>query len=257
MHHCQCEQCNSHLAVLGLIPPVTFEEIAHAHKDLLQVWHPDRFEHNQRLRQKAEETLKHIQQAFQELCLHRSASNSAHTERPTEPNSEEQNDRFHRKNRVCPGCGITFEGESTCCAHCTVTELTSSDLRPKFWFLPYIFIGQLLLAGIVALLKILGSLPPASLPLESDGSVSEFAPIFLYAFGLWCGWVAIQLLRHRPAAFKQLRLIFYMAFLVFGLFSIVPIGIDSGFPLILAEFVFWFLYFRKSITVRNIFGANL
>lgn len=76
MEHCSCESCKGHLAVLGLYPPVTFEEITQAHKDLVQVWHPDRFELNPRLREKAEEELKSVQEAYYNLKTHRSPSHS-------------------------------------------------------------------------------------------------------------------------------------------------------------------------------------
>lgn len=69
--HCDCESCRSHMAVLGLQPPVNFDEISQTHKDLVQVWHPDRFEHNPRLRAKAEAQLKSVQEAFSNLKAHK------------------------------------------------------------------------------------------------------------------------------------------------------------------------------------------
>lgn len=62
--------------MLGLYPPVSFDEIAEAHRDLVQVWHPDRFEQNPRLRTKAEEELKAIQEAFSCLKVHCSKTSS-------------------------------------------------------------------------------------------------------------------------------------------------------------------------------------
>lgn len=65
------------MAVLGLEPPVTFEEITAAYKDLAKVWHPDRFENSPRLRKKAEEQFKSIQAAFTALKEHQFAQNAA------------------------------------------------------------------------------------------------------------------------------------------------------------------------------------
>jgi curved DNA-binding protein CbpA len=55
VYHRGCEQCNILLSTLGLDPQVTFQQIADTHRDLVQVWHPDRFEHNP-LSQKAEDS---------------------------------------------------------------------------------------------------------------------------------------------------------------------------------------------------------
>jgi hypothetical protein len=49
------------LAVLAVDPGATATEIKEAYRDLVKVWHPDRFGSDQRLRQKAEEKLQQIQ----------------------------------------------------------------------------------------------------------------------------------------------------------------------------------------------------
>ena len=43
----------------------TEDEAKQAYKDLVSVWHPDRFSHNPRLRKKAEEKLKEANVAFE------------------------------------------------------------------------------------------------------------------------------------------------------------------------------------------------
>ena len=43
------------------------DEVKQAYRDLVNVWHPDRFSHNDRLRKKAEEELKRINLAYQEI----------------------------------------------------------------------------------------------------------------------------------------------------------------------------------------------
>ncbi|UCG89202.1 MAG: J domain-containing protein [Gemmatimonadota bacterium] len=50
--------------VLGLYPGASKDELKRAYRDLALVWHPDRFEHNERLAQKAERNLKRINEAF-------------------------------------------------------------------------------------------------------------------------------------------------------------------------------------------------
>ncbi len=50
--------------VLGLYPGASKDEVKRAYRDMAQVWHPDRFEHNERLAQKAQKNLKRINEAF-------------------------------------------------------------------------------------------------------------------------------------------------------------------------------------------------
>jgi len=53
--------------LLGLTPGASPEELKAAHRDLAKVWHPDRFLHDPRLRQKAQEKLKEINEAYDQL----------------------------------------------------------------------------------------------------------------------------------------------------------------------------------------------
>lgn len=53
--------------LLGLRPGASSAELKAAHRDLAKVWHPDRFHHDPRLQQKAEEKLKEINEAYNRL----------------------------------------------------------------------------------------------------------------------------------------------------------------------------------------------
>ena len=53
--------------VLGVKPGVSNTELKAAHRDLAKVWHPDRFLHDPRLQEKAQEKLKEINQAYEQL----------------------------------------------------------------------------------------------------------------------------------------------------------------------------------------------
>lgn len=55
------------LQTLELDQNASGEEIKQAYKDLVLVWHPDRFSHNPRLQQKAEAKLKLFNQAYEHL----------------------------------------------------------------------------------------------------------------------------------------------------------------------------------------------
>lgn len=53
--------------VLGVKPGVSNAELKAAHRDLAKVWHPDRFVHDPRLQEKAQEKLKEINEAYEQL----------------------------------------------------------------------------------------------------------------------------------------------------------------------------------------------
>ena len=56
--------------ILELTPGVSREDVAQAYKDLVNVWHPDRFSKIPRLRKKAEKKLKEVNEAYEKLQSH-------------------------------------------------------------------------------------------------------------------------------------------------------------------------------------------
>ena len=56
-----------HYQVLGLEPGASGVEIKQAYRDLVIVWHPDRFPGNLRLQEMATEKLKEVNLAYKEL----------------------------------------------------------------------------------------------------------------------------------------------------------------------------------------------
>jgi len=63
LHHCY--------EILEVAPKASFEEIHQSYKDLVMVWHPDRFVHNPRLYHKAQEKIKQFNAAYEQLKLKR------------------------------------------------------------------------------------------------------------------------------------------------------------------------------------------
>ncbi len=53
--------------ILGLQPEASIEEVKEAYKDLVKVWHPDRFTHDPKLQAKTQEKLKEINEAYQKI----------------------------------------------------------------------------------------------------------------------------------------------------------------------------------------------
>ena len=56
--------------LLGLSPGAPPDAVKAAYRDLAQVWHPDRFETNERLRDKAAQNLQRINEAYEVLGGH-------------------------------------------------------------------------------------------------------------------------------------------------------------------------------------------
>lgn len=73
--------------ILGLPQSATPTQIKEAYRDLAKVWHPDRFGSDPRLRAKAEETFKQVNEAYQIL----QAGRASHRARPA--NSSTPSDR--------------------------------------------------------------------------------------------------------------------------------------------------------------------
>ncbi|HEY6223163.1 MAG TPA: J domain-containing protein, partial [Gemmatimonadales bacterium] len=53
--------------VLGLAPGATPDEVKTAYRDLVKVWHPDRFPDSERLREKAQRQLQLYNEAYELL----------------------------------------------------------------------------------------------------------------------------------------------------------------------------------------------
>lgn len=84
--------------VLGVKPGVSNAELKAAHRDLAKVWHPDRFVHDPRLQEKAQEKLKEINEAYEQLI-------SRHKRRVTPPRRSQQASSEHARVPVRRGIG--------------------------------------------------------------------------------------------------------------------------------------------------------
>ena len=60
--------------ILELERDASIAETRQAYKDIVSVWHPDRFSHNPRLKRKAEEKLKEINIAYETLMTYLSSN---------------------------------------------------------------------------------------------------------------------------------------------------------------------------------------
>lgn len=81
------------LQILGVSSEATPDEIRRAYLDLVEVWHPDRFQ-DERLRSKAQEKLKEINDAYDHLKGYR--PNSRHASSPDSRRASTKDNSRHR-----------------------------------------------------------------------------------------------------------------------------------------------------------------
>ena len=86
---------DEHYRVLGLTIGSSPSEIKRAYRDLVRVWHPDRFENDSRLREQANEMLKLVNLAYEavmsELHQAEAANIDSNKNFGTKPGSDEAN----------------------------------------------------------------------------------------------------------------------------------------------------------------------
>jgi len=86
------------LGVLGLEPGATEQAVKDAYRDLVKVWHPDRFGSDARLRAKAQEKLKEVNAAFKELRGYSPSDSSSARESARPADRADHSDRGDRGN---------------------------------------------------------------------------------------------------------------------------------------------------------------
>ena len=80
---------DEHYQILDASPNASLKEIRLLYRDLAQVWHPDRFQENPRLREKAEAKLKAINHAYETIRKnHKTGGRTTQAKRQQEPTRE-------------------------------------------------------------------------------------------------------------------------------------------------------------------------
>jgi curved DNA-binding protein CbpA len=79
--------------ILGLQPGASIQEVKAARNEMLEVWHPDRFQHKPDLARKATEQTKQINNAYDNLIKHLKNNRQSHTQsKKTYSNSKSKSD---------------------------------------------------------------------------------------------------------------------------------------------------------------------
>jgi DnaJ domain len=89
--------------ILDLEPETSLEEVKKSYRDLVKVWHPDRFHDNQRLQKKANEKLRRINEAYAMLTLYLSHKTQFIAEELKEPIYAEQSKRDDQDRKTSYG----------------------------------------------------------------------------------------------------------------------------------------------------------
>ncbi|TAL22150.1 MAG: DUF1566 domain-containing protein [Nitrospirae bacterium] len=63
----EMKDIKKYFEILGLKPGASLEKVKETYRDLVKVWHPDRFAHDPKLQIKAQEKLKEINEAYQKV----------------------------------------------------------------------------------------------------------------------------------------------------------------------------------------------
>ena len=93
-------EINRFYKILDLEPEAPLEEVKKAYRDLVKVWHPDRFQDSQRLQKKANEKLSAINEAYEKIICNNSHKKQTFREKPEEPVYEEQSKRDDQERKT-------------------------------------------------------------------------------------------------------------------------------------------------------------
>jgi DnaJ domain len=85
--------------ILDLGPNASLGEVKKSYRDLVKVWHPDRFHNNQRLHKKANKKLIEINEAYKKIALHLSHKKQIIRDKIEGPGGSTCKDRPTRDDR--------------------------------------------------------------------------------------------------------------------------------------------------------------
>lgn len=95
--------------LFGVAPGVSARDLKQAYHDLAKVWHPDRFSHDPRLQQKAQEKLKEINEAYEQLTSGRAGRSTRPPSTPSRPDAPPSTTARRKRHRlILPTAAVIF-----------------------------------------------------------------------------------------------------------------------------------------------------
>jgi hypothetical protein len=88
---------------LELEPGASLEQVKQAWRELVKVWHPDRFSHDAKLQRKAQERLKDINGAYEVLCQFLASESSPRGSHMNTPDAHGREDKKSRETKTGRG----------------------------------------------------------------------------------------------------------------------------------------------------------
>ena len=104
------------LAILEVDETMSSEEVRRAYRDLVDVWHPDRYVHNDRIKIKASEKLKQINRAYDLVQKH--FKDKTHSSQQQSQSSKKQSQSSHEKTQSEKEESFVYVK----CIHCKTTN---------------------------------------------------------------------------------------------------------------------------------------
>ncbi|MBI5491877.1 MAG: J domain-containing protein [Deltaproteobacteria bacterium] len=94
--------------ILEIQPNATEQEVRQSYRDLVNIWHPDRFSHDAKLQKRVEEKLKEINDAYQRIINHLNDSHKRQESQKNENQEKTANQQPPPHNPhnswICPEC---------------------------------------------------------------------------------------------------------------------------------------------------------
>ncbi len=91
-HFQQVQDLRECYRILDVAPEASLEDVKRAYRELVKVWHPDRFVHDPKLQIKAQEKLKVINSAFERICSRGPTFGARGTSGSPDPQTTRQNE---------------------------------------------------------------------------------------------------------------------------------------------------------------------